>query len=102
MINAYKDLSKVQASGLRLAGQKFFCLNADPRSIYLKKGVRMLFIFSFLVVMTDAWDAVQGDGATIVKTKQAILVAEYTAPLQSGESAPVVEKLADYLISVNY
>jgi profilin len=44
----------------------------------------------------------QADGATIVKTKQAILVAEYAAPLQSGESAPVVEKLADYLISVNY
>jgi hypothetical protein len=47
VINAYKDVSKVQASGLRLAGQKFFCLTVDPRSIYLKKGVRLLFICRF-------------------------------------------------------
>jgi profilin len=37
-----------------------------------------------------------------VKTKQAILVAEYVAPVQAGEATPVVEGLADYLISVGY
>jgi profilin len=38
----------------------------------------------------------------LVKTKQAILVAEYVAPAQAAEATPVVEKLADYLISVGY
>ncbi len=44
----------------------------------------------------------QADGILIVKTKQAILVAVYVAPIQAAEATPVVEGLADYLISVNY
>ncbi len=38
----------------------------------------------------------------IVKTKQAILVAEYVAPTQAPEATPIVEGLADYLINVGY
>lgn len=38
----------------------------------------------------------------IVKTKQAILIAEYIAPYQAPEVTPIVEGLADYLIGVNY
>jgi len=38
----------------------------------------------------------------VVKTKQAIIVAVYVAPLQAADTTPVVEKLADYLISVGY
>lgn len=44
----------------------------------------------------------QADGCVLVKTKQAVLVAEYVAPTQAGEATPVVEGLADYLKSVNY
>ena len=44
----------------------------------------------------------QADGAVIVKTTQAVLVAEYEAPLQAPEATPIVEALADYLISVGY
>jgi len=44
----------------------------------------------------------QGDGAVLVKTKQAVLVAEYIAPTQAAEATSVVENLADYLISVGY
>jgi hypothetical protein len=44
----------------------------------------------------------QADGIVIVKTKQAILVAIYEAPLQAPEATPIVEGLADYLISVQY
>lgn len=40
VLNAFKDPSAVQASGLRLAGNKFFALQANDRSIYLKKQVR--------------------------------------------------------------
>lgn len=41
-------------------------------------------------------------GIIIVKTKLAILVAEYAPPHQAGEATPVVEGLADYLISTGY
>jgi profilin len=37
-----------------------------------------------------------------VKTKQAILIGEYTAPIQAGEATTIVENLADYLIGVGY
>lgn len=43
VLNAFKDPAAVQASGLRLAGNKFFTLQANERSIYLKKQVRQLF-----------------------------------------------------------
>ena len=44
----------------------------------------------------------KADGCVVVKTTQAILVAIYNAPIQAGEATPVVENLADYLISVGY
>ncbi|MGW6691735.1 profilin [Streptomyces sp. NPDC054961] len=79
VIEGFKDLSRVQASGLKLAGQKFFCVRTTAdRSIYLKK---------------------QADGATVVKTKQAVIVAEYAAPIQGPESIALVEGFADYVIS---
>jgi len=74
-------LEQAQSNGIRLAGQKFFTLQANERSIYGKKAA---------------------DGCILVKTKQAILVAEYVAPIQAPEAVPVVESLADYLISVGY
>jgi profilin len=66
---------------VRLAGQKYFTLSAADRTIQAKKGA---------------------DGAIIVKTKQAILVAVYNSPIQAPEASPIVESLADYLISVSY
>ncbi|KAL0952335.1 hypothetical protein HGRIS_006615 [Hohenbuehelia grisea] len=81
IINGYSNPGSLQASGFRLADQKFFTLQANERSIYGKK---------------------QADGAVIVKTKQAILVAEYASPIQAAETTPVVEGLADYLIGVGY
>ncbi|EIM83781.1 profilin [Stereum hirsutum FP-91666 SS1] len=81
VINAFVDPTSTQASGFRLAGQKYFTLQVNDRSIYGKK---------------------QADGAVIVKTKQAILVAEYAAPIQAGQATPIVENLADYLINVGY
>lgn len=45
---------------------------------------------------------IQADGAIIVKTLQAILVAEFVAPLQAPETAKVTEALADYLIEAKY
>jgi len=81
IVDAFKDPSKAQASGVRAAGDKYFTLQANDRSIYGKK---------------------QADGIVIVKTKQAVLVAVYLAPLQAHETTPIVESLADYLIGVGY
>ncbi|KAI0777599.1 profilin [Trametes elegans] len=81
ILNAFNNADEARAHGIRLAGQKFLTLRADDRSVYGKKGA---------------------DGCILVKTKQAVLVAEYTAPVQAPEATPVVEGLADYLISVGY
>lgn len=81
IVNAFKNLGEAQAHGVRLAGRKFFVLSAVGDQILGKS---------------------QADGCTIVKTKQAILVTEYAAPIQHPESVPIVAALADYLKSVNY
>ncbi|KAG8754998.1 profilin, required for normal timing of actin polymerization in response to thermal stress [Ceratobasidium sp. 428] len=81
IINMSKNPDAALAGGVRLAGQKYFTLQANDRSIYAKK---------------------QADGCVIVKTKQAILVTVHQAPLQMAESTPVVEGLADYLIGAGY
>lgn len=77
----YDDPSNLQTSGLHVQGQKYFLLRADDRSIYGKR---------------DA------EGMVAVRTKQAILIAHYPAGVVAGDATTVVEKLADYLISVSY
>ncbi|KAF8838177.1 profilin [Paxillus ammoniavirescens] len=81
ILSAFDKQDVTQASGVRLGGQKFFTLQCNARSIYGKKSA---------------------DGCVLVKTKQAILVTEYVGPIQAPEATPVVEGLADYLISVGY
>ncbi|KAJ3524030.1 hypothetical protein NM688_g8632 [Phlebia brevispora] len=81
VIHAFENQDQVQASGIRLAGEKYFTLSVNERSIYGKKGA---------------------NGCVIVRTKQAILVTVYEAPTQASEATVVVEGLADYLIGVGY
>jgi hypothetical protein len=51
---------------------------------------------------TDVDFLLQANGCILVKTKQAVLVAEYVAPNQAPEVSVVVEGVADYLIGLNY
>ncbi|THG95191.1 hypothetical protein EW026_g6415 [Hermanssonia centrifuga] len=81
IVVGFSKPDNILSSGVRLGGQKYFALSANDRSIYGKKGA---------------------DGVVIVKTKQAVLVAVYLAPIQAPEATPIVEGLADYLISVGY
>ncbi|KAJ3853991.1 profilin [Lentinula lateritia] len=81
ILQAHSQPTAVEASGLIIAGVKYFCLQANERSIYLKKGA---------------------DGAIVVKTTQAILCCIYKAPAQAPEATTIVEGLADYLIGVGY
>jgi len=80
-IGLLNNKEAAQASGITLAGTKYFALQVDERKFYGKKAA---------------------DGCVIVKTKQAILVTAHSAPIQLAESATTVETLADYLISVGY
>lgn len=81
LIKAYEDLPKTQGQGIRIAGVKYFTLQADARSIYGKLGLK---------------------GIVVVKTIQAIVVGVYQEPLQPAQTTPVIEKVADNLIAVNY
>eukprot|EP00048_Salpingoeca_helianthica_P014334 m.221170 g.221170 ORF g.221170 m.221170 type:complete len:126 (+) comp15734_c0_seq1:87-464(+) len=69
-------------SGIFLQGTKYTFVRQDERSTYGRKG--------------------SDSGCVIVKTKQAILIGVYEAGVQAGNCNTVVEKMADYLISVGY
>lgn len=77
----FDDPDSLFGSGLHLLGVKYFVLRADDKSIYGKQDAQ---------------------GVVIVRTKQAILIAHYPATTLPNEATPIVEKLADYLISVGY
>eukprot|EP01114_Cavostelium_apophysatum_P012872 TRINITY_DN298_c0_g1_i1.p2 TRINITY_DN298_c0_g1~~TRINITY_DN298_c0_g1_i1.p2 ORF type:complete len:127 (-),score=28.44 TRINITY_DN298_c0_g1_i1:178-558(-) len=81
LVAAFKDASAIRAGGLVLAGQKYFALKTDDRSIYVKQG---------------------SAGAICVKTGKAVLVGVYDDKIQPGQASTVVEKLADYLIEQGY
>lgn len=98
-INAFNDPSQTQANGIRLVGHKFFTLQANERSVYGKKGV---YCFHCLYNGAAHQLLFKGDGCVLVKTKQAVLVAEYVFPVQAPEATHVVESLADYLINAGY
>lgn len=50
-INAFSSPSETQAHGIKLAGQKFFTLQADSDRVYGKKGVR----FTVPIVLYSAY-----------------------------------------------
>jgi len=81
ILKAYTNADKLRAEGIRLAGKKYFTISVEGRTIQGKIGA---------------------DGTVIVQTKQAILVVVYAGPVQAPEVTPVVESLADYLISVGF
>lgn len=81
MITGFNNPANLQAQGLHLKGVKFFLIRADERSIYGKHAE---------------------EGVIAVKTKQTVLIGHYPAGVQAGEATTIVEKLADYLISVGY
>ncbi len=47
IVASFDNPAGAQANGIRAGGTKFFCLKADPRSVYGKQGVRIQ-PFSFM------------------------------------------------------
>lgn len=41
-------------------------------------------------------------GIVVVKTKQTVIIAKFEPPAQAGMAIPVVESVADYLVSTGY
>jgi len=81
ILTAFQKADSIQANGFRLNNNKYFTLRAFDNSIYGKQGA---------------------GGVCVVKTNQAVLIGVYTEGTQPGEANAIVEKLADYLRSVNY
>ncbi|KAI9247548.1 profilin [Sporodiniella umbellata] len=81
ILSGFQNPEKIRANGVHVAGEKYFVILTNERSIYGKK---------------------QEEGICIVKTDQTFLVGTYKDGIQPGNCAKVVEALADYLISVNF
>lgn len=57
----------------------------------------------YLVLLyEDPTRGMKADGAVIVKTKQAVIVAVYKQPTQAGEATVVVSGVGDYLKNAGY
>ncbi|WVR03108.1 hypothetical protein IAU60_000098 [Kwoniella sp. DSM 27419] len=78
---AFTQPDQIRAGGITLAGFKFMCISAEPGEVIGRKGER---------------------GCFLIPTNQAILVAEYDAPITAGDANVIVSKLAEYLKSVSY
>ncbi|KAE9571002.1 hypothetical protein CGMCC3_g12845 [Colletotrichum fructicola] len=72
---------KAFADGLYIAGDRFVMARAEDGTIYARKG---------------------RDGIAVAKTNQAILVGHHNENQQGGNANQAVQKLADYLVGVNY
>jgi len=81
VLDAFDNPGEARASGIRLAGTKYIILNADDQSVHGKASA---------------------DGFVLARTRQAVLVTEYIAPIQHQEAFDAVEKLADYLREKGY
>jgi len=76
-------LSGMRAGGIHVRGTKFMFTRNDYRSIHGTKKTADGRVI----------------GVIIVRTVRTIIVAEYAPPHQAGEATPIVENVADYLIS---
>ncbi|KIK45745.1 hypothetical protein CY34DRAFT_494267 [Suillus luteus UH-Slu-Lm8-n1] len=85
---AFTNKAAVQASGFRVANQKYFFLSSDTYgddpSLIVVHGKK------------------QGDGAVLAQTRQAILVVTYKFPQTAQDAGMVVTTLGSYLASQNY
>ncbi|GFZ44483.1 hypothetical protein JCM24511_02205 [Saitozyma sp. JCM 24511] len=79
--SGYNPPANRSGNGITLAGFKFMTIKAEPDEVIGRKGER---------------------GVFLVPTTQAILIAEYDAPIQAADANIVVTKLADYLKGVGY
>ncbi|KAG2095928.1 profilin [Suillus discolor] len=85
---AFTNKAAVQASGFRIANQKYFFLSSDTYGddpdLIVVQGKK------------------QADGAVLAQTKQAILVVTYIHPQTAQDAGLLVTNLGAYLASQRY
>ncbi|KAL9709589.1 profilin, required for normal timing of actin polymerization in response to thermal stress [Leucoagaricus gongylophorus] len=81
IIAGFDKPDQIQANGIRAGGVKYFTLQAGEDNIYGKKGL---------------------DGIVLARTKKAILLGTYKAPIQASETTMIVGRLNDYLRNLGY
>ncbi|KAG1823219.1 profilin [Suillus variegatus] len=85
---AFTNKAAVQASGFRIANQKYFFLSSDTYGddpdLIVVQGKK------------------QTDGAVLAQTKQAILVVTYIYPQTAQDAGLLVTNLGAYLASQRY
>lgn len=82
IISGFNDPSGFQANGARIAGEKYIFIGGDGSTVLrFKMGA---------------------GGAVTVKTATAILLVTYDDTIQPGQCSNIVEKLGEYLRSVQY
>lgn len=82
LIDAYKDPSNLRSDGLTVNNTRYVVIRSDERSIYGKSKDQGGFI--------------------AVKTNQSLILGLYFSNHLAGESAKIVEELADYLLASGY
>ncbi|KAG2031124.1 profilin [Suillus americanus] len=85
---AFTNKAALQASGFRVAKEKYFFLSSDnygdDPNLIVVQGKK------------------QADGAVLAQTKQAILVVTYAFPQTAQDVGILVTGLGSYLASLNY
>jgi len=81
LLKNFDEPSGLAATGINLAGQKYFYLSGDERVMRGKLGK---------------------GGVHVMRTKQALLVGVYDDPMQPAQAATITETLGEYLKGVGY
>jgi len=81
ILQNFNDSDVLATSGVTVANTKYFFLSCNEKVIRAKKGL---------------------EGLHIMKTVQAIIIAQYKEPTVPEQCAAVTEKLGEYLITTGF
>jgi len=81
IVGDYNSVDTLAQSGVTVAGTRYMYISSNDKVVRAKKGT---------------------GGLHLVKTVQAIIIAQYAEPVTAEQCAVVTEKLGDYLVSVGY
>jgi len=82
LLSVFQDPAATTANGLFIGGIKYYVAKADHRSIYSFRS--------------------KVGGCIVVKTNKLFIIATYVDARQGGSVVEQVERMADYLLNVNF
>lgn len=81
LIQSFSDASQAASTGLFVGGRKYMFLRSDGEAVYAKE---------------------REDGIVAMKTRSALVVAQYNKGILPGECATAVGRIVDYLKQHGY